>query len=894
MGIRKLCTQDTAHMDSVVEYFEERKQAIINAAGRPLEAVAGGKRKLSQDEYEFGSSKKARPALSAPDYTSPMPLTNGGFTNGVNSNQGTMDQGSPFKQPSPAKRKADEDISKETEKGDINGAKKARPEGTISYPSLTSPNGSETSNIFKSIINNEGSGPPRASDQANGTLSAGPIKDSGTATGSLAASALNSGNPQKSQSVSTVPKAPSGNPFANIALPEPSPLFASVATAKLGSKPFSEASSSSTSDFTSSSKASTSAVPSDKLASFTASPSKPAATTTFGSKPFSEVSSSSTSVFTSPSKASTSGMPSDKLSSFAASPFKPAATSASAFSATPAKSTSEKPKFQPPKFDSAATANFLSQFTKASKESEKKEKEKRKAEDFDSDEDTETDWERKYAEEQRVKKQKLEESTKGKAAKFVAGKGFIFTDEEQNKSTSKDAESEEALSERSSRAPSVSVFDRPSKPMSNGLNIFSHLSEADSGAEGSKVGDADDEDDSSEGSDENEEDQHDDPAPLDDQDLVSQKTRAPTSGAPSNKPSASEPTAKRPFKGVSLFDRISKDETGQPIRELPPKEDRNASGLFGSSSSQFGGSGLFSKSSSATPINMPKKPFTGFDLSTPTATPKSKIFGQSSTPSDTAKVSDADASPGDHTWKADSPIKFGATSVAPSVQITSPSPSKSPFGNLFGSTQGTGSTETYSRPTSGLSDSTPTKGPNVGFGFSTEISSKPSASSLQPPSDAAANDSSRATSPGASSAADSTEGHGTDVAPDEEQEKHEQLDLTKGPGEGDEHTLFEVRAKAFTADPETKNWILKGVGPLRVLKHSETGRTRILMRQDPSGNIVINAALLSSIEYKYVPKKAVRVAIAADTGKLASYLVRIGNDEDAKSLAKILEEQKKG
>jgi len=910
MGIKRLCDRDTVDFEAVMRYYEERKQAIMNAAGRPTEGVAGRKRKLSQDEHETSSPKKARPAMSALDFYTPKALTNGAFANGASSGMNTQDVASSFKQSSPAKRKADEDISKENDQGGINGAKKARSEGAVSYPSLSSSTGSETSNIFKSIVNNEGHGVSLgASKQTNGSLGADPAKQGLRALSSSSDASLTpKGSSQKTQDASTAPEAPTGNPSANIA-PAASPsLFLPVGDSQSWFRP----------DAATSSSSSPKVASPSKLSGTTASPFKPAGT----------------------AEATV------KSSSTIESPFKPSGRTASPYSAPPAKTAVEKPKFQPPKFDSAATADFMSQFTKASKESEKKEREKRKAEDFDSDEDNEADWERKYLEDQRAKKQKLEESSKGKATRFVAGKGFIFTDDEQDKETHKDAESEESSSERSSRAQSASVFDQPPKPMSNGLNIFGHLSEAESGAEGSKIGDADDEDDYSSGSsDEDEEDHGDAPAPDEHPGLSFQKSQASASASPFGMLSTPKPTEQPRSTGPSIFERISRDEKGEPLRELPPKEDKNtsglfgssslqtgsssifgkpssatpstvpnlfdrierdeneqpiqpkedknASGLFGSSSSQIGSSSVFGQPSAATPSTTPSKPFTGFSFGPSMSTPKTSPFGQLSAPNDSAPASDVDASLGDHTWKVDSPIKFGATSAAPIVQVTSPSPSKSPFGSLFGSPQGGASTEAPSKATSGLFGSTSTKSPNVGFGFSTDSPSNPTLSTLQPPSDAPANDLSRATSPGASSAADSTEGHGTDGAADEEHEQHEQLDLTKGPGEEDEETLFEVRSRALTHDNETKDWISKGVGPLRVLKHSETGKTRILMRLNPSGKIVINAALLSSIEYKYVAPKSVMMAIAADTGTLVKYLVRVGKDEDAKDLAKVLEENKK-
>lgn len=96
----------------------------------------------------------------------------------------------------------------------------------------------------------------------------------------------------------------------------------------------------------------------------------------------------------------------------------------------------------------------------------------------------------------------------------------------------------------------------------------------------------------------------------------------------------------------------------------------------------------------------------------------------------------------------------------------------------------------------------------------------------------------------------------------------------------------------MTYDNKKKEWVNKGVGPLRVLKHPDTGKTRILLRQDPSGRITINTALLSGIDYEYAAPKSVKMAVAMDNGTLATYIIRVGKDEDAKELAKVLQENR--
>ena len=77
-----------------------------------------------------------------------------------------------------------------------------------------------------------------------------------------------------------------------------------------------------------------------------------------------------------------------------------------------------------------------------------------------------------------------------------------------------------------------------------------------------------------------------------------------------------------------------------------------------------------------------------------------------------------------------------------------------------------------------------------------------------------------------------------------------------------------------------------------VLKHRDTAKTRVLMKQDPSGKIILNAALLSTMKYEHTQSKSVTLGVATDVGKLVTWLIRTGKDEDAVDLARILEENK--
>ena len=92
-----------------------------------------------------------------------------------------------------------------------------------------------------------------------------------------------------------------------------------------------------------------------------------------------------------------------------------------------------KPTFKVPSFGPVSGSNFMTQFGKKVEEDQKKEKAKRKAEDFDSDEDDEAEWEKKYEEEQRLKRQKISEQVPEAAKKAT----FVFDPTKSNSTSAK-------------------------------------------------------------------------------------------------------------------------------------------------------------------------------------------------------------------------------------------------------------------------------------------------------------------------------------------------------------------------------------------------------------------------------------------------------------------------
>jgi hypothetical protein len=323
---------------------------------------------------------------------------------------------------------------------------------------------------------------------------------------------------------------------------------------------------------------------------------------------------------------------------------------------------------KPPTFG-APTGNFLSQFGQSAAKTAADEKKKRKEEDFDSDDSDadEAEWERKYEEEQAAKKQKLEDElkqAKTKTSKFVPGKGFVF--EETAPSPKPDALAPPTVnggffgSRSVSPVPSTSggsVFDAPrsSSPNVTNGNIFSYLSDV----EGSGKGDADDED--SDGDDKGA--------------GMASKGRAGHSKVGQSSES-DDPPSDTPS-GRSLFDRINRSDKPE-----------NAP----STTTEATQSSLFNRK-------------TGEDKSE--RTPLSTTEGNQGSLFNFTKTSSSD-----HTWKPDSPIKFGASTKTPSTQS----------GGIFGASTTNGS----SAPPGGASTmSAPGSSTQSLFNFNSPTSSKP-------------------------------------------------------------------------------------------------------------------------------------------------------------------------
>ncbi|EFQ97305.1 hypothetical protein MGYG_00346 [Nannizzia gypsea CBS 118893] len=126
--------------------------------------------------------------------------------------------------------------------------------------------------------------------------------------------------------------------------------------------------------------------------------------------------------------------------------------------------------------------------------------------------------------------------------------------------------------------------------------------------------------------------------------------------------------------------------------------------------------------------------------------------------------------------------------------------------------------------------------------------------------------------------------------PSDETEKHSQADFTRsGPGEENEDAVFECRSRAYQLT-EGK-WEVKGVGVLRILKHRTNKKSRIILRADPSGSVVLNTNLMPEIDYKQNSNN-VQFFVASESG-FQQWMLRVKTKESAGELRDSMEQHKK-
>lgn len=125
----------------------------------------------------------------------------------------------------------------------------------------------------------------------------------------------------------------------------------------------------------------------------------------------------------------------------------------------------------------------------------------------------------------------------------------------------------------------------------------------------------------------------------------------------------------------------------------------------------------------------------------------------------------------------------------------------------------------------------------------------------------------------------------------------EKVDLSKN--EDDEKELYKMRAKLyryFVDEEDGSMWKERGVGDVRILKNSQTGTYRVLMRRDKTLKLCLNHYLLPKMEIKAHAsnEKALLWSTPADfadgESKPETLCIRFGKAESATEFKEKFEE----
>lgn len=587
---------------------------------------------------------------------------------------------------------------------------------------------------------------------------------------------------------------------------------------------------------------------SKKVAPVSTTPTTSPAKTLFPGPAVSKEPSAPTSLFGQPSSASKPASEAPKNDATPANPFtlKPTENK----SAEPAAA----PSFSMPKFSGGSGTNFFAQFKTQAESHAEKEKAKRKEEDFDSEEEDEAEWERKDAEKQRKKREELEAQSQ-RRAKFIPGQGFSF-DEDVSTNT-QDSKKSDETNGVSFASSTTSVFDTKSETEEKPSNIFSHLSATPTEVEendGDVTEEASDNEDEGPGPKAATASKDDGSNDSEDGDFGKALKKSKATDKPASATeSTSESTPAKPA-GGSLFGSVQ-DEKNEATPKNPfsslfstPKPAASSSGnpsLFAPTTSTSGSTSIFGASKNAT---------------------GGSLFGTSTAGTGSLFGAGQNGVKNDQTWKKDSPIKFASDSSSTSKPDSTSSETPKPFSTLFGAPPAP-------KPTAGDSK------PSLGFTFGAPSTQTSSIFSSAPNSTAT----SAASTPGTSDAGAGESGDG------EAAEALPQVDLARGgAGEENEEVLMETRARGLKMAKE--GWDSQGVGFVKILKNRETSRSRVVLRADPSGKVLLNASLMKDLKYT-VNGTGVFFPVPQPDGSLEQWAIRT-KKEDIGRLGSTMEEAK--
>eukprot|EP01018_Ginkgo_biloba_P017507 Gb_41770 [translate_table: standard] len=114
-------------------------------------------------------------------------------------------------------------------------------------------------------------------------------------------------------------------------------------------------------------------------------------------------------------------------------------------------------------------------------------------------------------------------------------------------------------------------------------------------------------------------------------------------------------------------------------------------------------------------------------------------------------------------------------------------------------------------------------------------------------------------------------------------------------GEEDEDVLLDMKAKLYRFDKDGNQWKERGVGTVKLLKHKESGKVRLVMRQAKTLKICANHLVQASMtmqEHAGSDKSWVWHATDFSDGELKEELfcIRLGSVDNAKKFKELFEE----
>ncbi|KAL3832998.1 hypothetical protein ACJIZ3_007734 [Penstemon smallii] len=114
-------------------------------------------------------------------------------------------------------------------------------------------------------------------------------------------------------------------------------------------------------------------------------------------------------------------------------------------------------------------------------------------------------------------------------------------------------------------------------------------------------------------------------------------------------------------------------------------------------------------------------------------------------------------------------------------------------------------------------------------------------------------------------------------------------------GEENEDVLLDLKSKLYRFDKEVNQWKERGVGTVKLLKHKETGKVRLVMRQNMTLKICANHLVLSTMtvqEHQGNEKSCVWHAADFSDGdvKEETFCIRFASVKNCKSFRDKIEE----